>query len=535
MLRESHENEIDGDDALTSTVENAAAEGVKRLRLTLDVDDPDIVSTLSLHAPGRDRDAYALAAMKIGVLALRQAEGQIDVERVRHEGDRLLNALTVALDRHREGVTGDIGRSLKEYFDPKDGRFSERVERLVSKDGDLENVLRAQVAGDGSALVKTLSDHMGPASPIMQAIDPTAEKGIARHLARAVEETAAQQREAILKQFSLDNPDGALTRTLRELSEQHGAAGEALEKKVEMVVSEFSLDKPDSALSNLVRRVDQAQRLISDEFSLDKDGSALFRMRKEMLDQIEGLAKNNREFQTDVMARLAEMAARKAESLRSTTHGLAFEEALISFLKSETQAQGDIAVATGATTGLIKHNKKGDCVIELGPDHVAAGAKIVVEAKESASYDLAKARQEIDEARKNRGAGVGLFVFSARTAPEGLDPLARYGEDVFVVWDEADQQSDFILKAGLSLTRALAAKSRVHDAREAADFNAIEMAIRAIEKQAGQAEQMIKLAQTVSNNGQKLEDGLGKVRKEVLKQILILEDGFKRIRDIGEG
>jgi len=45
---------------------------------------------------------------------------------------------------------------------------------------------------------------------------------------------------------------------------------------------------------------------------------------------------------------------------------------------------------------------------------------------ESDSYDLADAREEIEQARKNRGATAGLFVFSATTAPEGIQPFARY-------------------------------------------------------------------------------------------------------------
>jgi hypothetical protein len=40
----------------------------------------------------------------------------------------------------------------------------------------------------------------------------------------------------------------------------------------------------------------------------------------------------------------------------------------------------------GATTGLIKNNKVGDLVVELGADCVAAGEKFVVEAKEDAGY-----------------------------------------------------------------------------------------------------------------------------------------------------
>lgn len=69
-------------------------------------------------------------------------------------------------------------------------------------------------------------------------------------------------------------------------------------------------------------------------------------------------------------------------------------------------------------------------------------AKVVVEAKEDASYDLAAALAEMETARQNQEAESGLFVFSKKTAPAGLEPLARYGNDVVVVWDADDIMTD---------------------------------------------------------------------------------------------
>ena len=69
------------------------------------------------------------------------------------------------------------------------------------------------------------------------------------------------------------------------------------------------------------------------------------------------------------------------------------------------------------TIGAIKHCKKGDLVVELGDDCVAAGARFVIGAKEDKSYTLPIARAELETAKKNRDAGVGVFVFSQKTAP----------------------------------------------------------------------------------------------------------------------
>ena len=118
------------------------------------------------------------------------------------------------------------------------------------------------------------------------------------------------------------------------------------------------------------------------------------------------------------------------------------------YIEGASQSVGDIPERTGARPGRIHNCKKGDCVVTLGPDSDAAGARIVCEMKEHASYDLAKSLREIQEARENREAAVGLFVHSTRTAPDGLRPLTRYGNDVVVAWDAEDSTSDVFLTAG---------------------------------------------------------------------------------------
>ena len=506
-------------------------EDERSLRLVLQIDDPELVEALAVHPDGRRRNAYALNALKIGVLALNQARGRIDGERVRREGERLIETMGAALSNYREGLAGDVRRSLKEYFDPQDGRFSERVERLVRKDGDLENALRAQVAGDGSALARTLSDHIGPESPIMRAVDPGSEQGLAASLAKSVETAAEEQRNRILKEFSLDEPGSALSRTVRELGDRHGAAGEALAKKVSEVVAEFSLDREDSALSRLVRRVDHAQRLISDEFSLDKDGSALARIRKEMLAHIDGLSRKNEDFQKEVIERLTEMSARKAEAMRSTTHGDDFEASLVALVTGIAQGAGDVATPTGARPGLIKQCKTGDIVVEMGPEHAAAGGRIVVEAKQSASYTLAKARAEIDEARRNRGASVGLFVFSKRTAPAGMAPFQRFGEDIFVLWDEDDAASDLFIQAGLSVARALLTRGADASAQSVVDLEAMERAVRGVEKQLKGLAEIDGLAKNVLRDGGKIENRARIMTGELRREIDRLDEGLRDLRD----
>ena len=111
------------------------------LSLELTVTDPEVITEFNAKQEGRERDEYALGALRLGVLALKQARGQIDAGTVRQEGERLLGDVQLALSDHRAGLDRVLQGTLKDYFDPKDGRFNERVERLLRKDGELESLL----------------------------------------------------------------------------------------------------------------------------------------------------------------------------------------------------------------------------------------------------------------------------------------------------------------------------------------------------------------------------------------------------------
>src|SRR5438046_1604619 len=109
--------------------------------LTLLVSDHESVAELLQKTDGRERDEYALAALRIGILSLKHARGQIDADAVRREGVNLLKDLKSALDNSRTEIHTNLTTALKEYFDPTSGRFQERVERLIKQDGELEKVL----------------------------------------------------------------------------------------------------------------------------------------------------------------------------------------------------------------------------------------------------------------------------------------------------------------------------------------------------------------------------------------------------------
>jgi hypothetical protein len=501
------------------------------LPLELLVEDRDVIQELEKFAEGPERDEFALEALKIGVLALRRASTALDGEFIQRETTRLLDTLRRQLDDHARAAQERLNLSLKEYFDPQDGRFSQRVQCLTAADGDLAKLMAALLDGDDSRLAKTLLAYVGENSPLMKHLSPDQSQGLLAVLRANVESQLAMQRDRLLKEFSLDNTDGALCRLVKELTAKHGDLSKDLQGKIDAVVKEFSLDEESSALSRLVQNVDRAQRTITSEFSLDNERSALRRLKSELTTILEAHVKTNVEFQEEVKVALGKLVTRREEEARSTRHGATFQNAVFEFLDQYAQRRGDVAEDTSATTGLIKNCKIGDAVIYLGPDCAAAGARIVVEAKEEMRCTLRMAQEEIEQARKNRAAQQGLFVFSRTSAPT-MEPLIRFGCDVFVVWDAEDLQTDAYLQAGLEISRALCLRSHEAAQKQHMDFDPIDRAILDIEKRVQNLDQVRKSAETIKSSSETILDRVRIDREALEKQVGVLREAMCCVKQV---
>jgi hypothetical protein len=298
----------------------------------------------------------------------------------------------------------------------------------------------------------------------------------------------------------------------------------------ETITKEFSLDQQDSALSRLSSVINGAKEAIDANLTLDSEDSALSRLKRELVTILNSHEQKVQAFQSDVQAALEGMKAQRQEAARSTQHGKDFEDVASEFVEKESQKSGDIASRTGTTTGLIKNCKVGDMVVELGADCSAAGERFVVEAKEDASYTLAKARAEIETARKNRNACVGLFLFSAKTAPEGMEMLVRQGEDVFLVWDADKIESDVILKAGLSLAKALCVRQQKERNAEEGNWDDMDAAILAVEKEVTRLAKMKTWTETIQSNSGRILDEVRKMAANLERQIGVLRESVDALK-----
>ena len=115
------------------------------------------------------------------------------------------------------------------------------------------------------------------------------------------------------------------------------------------------------------------------------------------------------EFDKKVGERLAIEGVEK----KTTIGGKIFEDAVTDFIVDKC-SEGVITEAVGNIAGAIPHAKKGDVLITMGSDTVGAGRKIVVEIKNEKGKTYQSAIDELIEAKRNRKADVGVFVFQNR-------------------------------------------------------------------------------------------------------------------------
>ncbi len=503
------------------------------LQLNIWIRDQEIIRAIEDIPDGRQRNEYILKALRIGVLALEGAQGQIDAAAVRSEGEHLIERVGNLFVQHGATFEHRLANTLREYFDPSTGRVNERFDQLLKGGGEMQRTVEAVFSASAASLKDQLEAYIGPRSQFAQLLAPEESNSFISMIQTNIDRVIAEQREAFVGEFTLDRPDSALARLVAALTKTNSNLSTNFEGSVSIILKEFSLDKPDSALSRLVSQVGEAQRKISTEFSLDSEHSALSRMKRGVDQALEQMRVRNETFHQSVLQALSMMAGRKQVADASPRHGVEFEEAGYQFVQNITQRLGDIPERTGARTGIIKNNKTGDFIVTIGQESAGAGVKIVFEMKEDFKYDLPAALQEIDEARRNRAADIGVFVFSKRTAPNGLQPFSRHKRDLVVVWDAEREDGDAYLEAAIHCARALAISAKAAKSNSHADFTKIDRAIEEIGRQADLLGDITTCTATIRSSNDKIQKRAEAMRDAFNKQLETLKDELSALRRVG--
>jgi hypothetical protein len=331
-----------------------------------------------------------------------------------------------------------------------------------------------------------------------------------------VNERAAVALEETLRANFADG-DGRLPRTLERFLGDRGALRS-------MVDELFDESKRDSAIGRIGTMLERY---------FDGDASKLAvlldptRLNSPMYQFREEISGGFKAIEERLVAIEAAAAARGAERARSAAKGADFEDVLEALLGDLARGAGDLLDRTGNDTGALLKSKKGDFVISIDP-RVARGAdlRVVIEAKDR-PMSMRAIREELREARENRGAAVGVVVFSPAHAPSGVAPFAIVGTDVYCVVDpQAPEPAT--LEAAVRLARLLAlATLEGHDVE--VDAAAIGAALTSIREQLETVRTLKAQLTSISTATKGIWSGLDVMRSNILARVTEAEAEIKSV------
>ena len=236
----------------------------------------------------------------------------------------------------------------------------------------------------------------------------------------------------------------------------------------------------------------------------------MHQFRQEMTDGFRSLEER-------LVAIEAAAAARGAERARSAAKGGDFEDLLEGMLADLARGTGDLLDRTGTEAGAVMKSKKGDFVLTLDP-RIARGCdvRVVIEAKDR-PMSMRAMRDELREARENRGAAVALVVFTPAHAPSGVAPFHLVGDDVYCVIDPDDPDAA-TLEAAVRLARLLALASLVEHEVEV-DAAAIGSALTAIREQLEVVRTLKSQLTSIMTSTKAVWTGLDTMRASILARV----------------
>ena len=384
------------------------------------------------------------------------------------------------------------------------------VERLVVHDAALASFLRERPADDRGDLLQRavriglLALQDAGVTVNVDVVRAEFEKLVRQ--AESVNEKAALALEQTLRTNFADG-DGRLPRTLEKFLGDRGALRTMVEEL-------FDESKRDSAIGRIGRMLERYFDGDASKLAILLDptrlNSPMHQFRQEISAGFKGLEER-------LVAIEAAAAARGAERARSAVKGADFEDLIEGMLADVAHGAGDLLDRTATEAGALLKSKKGDFVLTVDT-RVARGAdlRVVVEAKDR-PMSMRAIREELREAKENRGAAVAVVVFTPTHAPTGVAPFTLVGDDVYCVIDpEAPEPA--IIEAAVRLARLLALASLVE--REVdVDAAAIGTALNAIREQLDVVRALKAQLTSISTATKAVWSGLDQMRSNILARV----------------
>jgi hypothetical protein len=468
------------------------------------------------------RDQLVHDAWSIGLRALAKAHAAAQEARLQDVGAALVADLDRQLGAHVEAQQQTIATVLAKFFDPKDGQVSQRLAAFLDDQGVLARLLEKYLGPQNSVLSQTLARQVGDNSPLFQKLSPTESNGLVKVLEvqlRAVMDEGHAELERALDPL---HENGAVARFLRSLREELKGADEDRAKQLATALAALNANDEHSLISRLVRETHRARREVLSAVNPEAANSPMAVLKASLTKLLKDHAASQTEmlrsqqvrqqdFEKEVREALARIETKRSQELKSPRGGFDFEDAVTEFVAAATRGAPCVFEATGNTAGAVGRCKKGDAVLRFTSESAFEGSGVVFEAKRDATYTPQRALDELDAARKNRGAVAGVFVMARSHAPDTFPRFARFGHNVLVTWDDHDPNSDPYLHAAVLLGMALVTRAKT--VGDAGDIEALHDLESRIEGELSRLEKMEKHNESIRRSSDQIGDEIRKAQK----------------------
>ncbi len=467
------------------------------------------------------RDQLAHDAWVIGLRALANAHAAAQESKLKDVGAALLGDIDRQLKLYVEQQQQTIGAVLARFFDPNDGQVTQRLSAFVDDHGVLARLLEKYLGPQNSVLAEALAKQVGETSPLFKKLNPTDSTGLVKVLEAQLRAVMGEGHAELVRALDPLAEDGAVARFLKSLREELKDADEDRQKQLSAAVAALDANDENSLLSRLVRETHRARQDVLAAVNPDAPSSPMALLKASLTKLLEeqstaqlALAKRQEDrqlqFEKEVREALVRIETKRTQDQKTPRGGLDFEDAVVAFVRAATQGAPCVFEATGATAG-VGRSKKGDAIVRFTEESAFAGAGLVVEAKRDAAYSVQKALDELDAARKNRGAAAGVFVMARSHASDVFPRFARYGNNVIVVWDDQDPSTDVYLHAAVLLGIGLITRTKT--AGDAGDIAALRDIEARIDNELSRLEKMEKHSDSIRKNVDGISDEIRKAQK----------------------
>ena len=270
------------------------------------------------------------------------------------------------------------------------------------------------------------------------------------------------------------------------------------------------------------------------QFSLDVEDSAISRLKDSIMTEMKELREYNGQFFTDLKGAMGFQSGKEEEAEKGTEKGREFEVALYDRVAEFGRNLGDQTEIVRSITGSIPRSKKGDYKLTLGDTSGAPGLNVAVEVKKEKGYRMKDAIDELKDARKNRDAVAGIFVFAESCAPSEVGNFLRIGNDFYVTVDDNDvysPTSTIYFEAAYNILRAVIISNTRSEEAESVDIDKVRAEVDSAVETVSRMSDLVTKAKTIKNSSIKIESVATDLKAQLEERLTMILSIINTKRD----